>query len=58
VKLAKDDYKKKNPHELVLKMSAKATINMTITILMKIKSPNDQCALALFTMPLVVVIID
>jgi hypothetical protein len=58
VKLAKDDYKKKKTHELVLKMPTKATINMTTIILMKIESLNDQCALALFTMPLVVVKID
>ncbi len=47
----------KPSHELVLKMQAKAIINMTTTILMKINNLNDQF-LALFTMPLVVVKID
>jgi hypothetical protein len=49
--------KRKPGHELVLKMQAKATINMTITIFMKIDNLNDQ-SLSLFTMPLVVVKID
>jgi hypothetical protein len=35
-------------------MQAKATINMTTTIFMKIDNLNDQ-SLSLFTMPLVVI---
>jgi hypothetical protein len=46
--------KRKPGHELVLKMQAKATINMTTTIFMKIDNLNDQ-SLSLFTMPLVVI---
>jgi hypothetical protein len=38
-------------HELVIIVQAKAIANMTITF-MKAKSLSNQCAMALFTMPL------